>query len=312
MVSASELEKIVNLEKQLEASAGKNGGSFSTRLQYLQLVRKHKLRRSELVARYGVDLLNSSIWRSKLGNEVWNVYEQVAVAALDCHSTDVAKECVGALLKKFPDSIRVGKLEGMWFEATGNFTQADKIYSSFLEEFPGDAALRKRQVAMLKAQGDLPAAVDALNKYLETFMADADAWRELADMYISLQMYKQAAFCCEELLLVAPLNPLFNLLYAEVLFTMGGLDNLRAAKKYYAAAIQHSGCRNMRALHGVCLTTAAIKELVRSSRSKGGEEEATGLTELATKLVLEEYSRKNTGKLKLVKDVMAKQGLNVA
>jgi hypothetical protein len=49
-------------------------------------------------------------------------------------------------------------------------------------------ALHKRRIAMAKAQGNLIGAVEATNKYLETFMADHDAWRELADMYILLQM----------------------------------------------------------------------------------------------------------------------------
>lgn len=74
-------------------------------------------------------------------------------------------------------------------------------------------------------------------------MADHDAWRELAEIYVSLQMwdvqswliqhnmircentnlyddffarYKQAAFCYEELILAQPTIPLYHLAYAEV------------------------------------------------------------------------------------------------
>lgn len=83
------------------------------------------------------------------------------------------------------------------------------------------------------------------------FMADHEAWRELAEIYVSLQMldfillfifpsasvtiilliinlplffpafcplvrYKQAAFCYEELILTQPTVPLFHLAYADV------------------------------------------------------------------------------------------------
>lgn len=43
------------------------------------------------------------------------------------------------------------------------------------------------------------------------------------------------------------------LVWLQLLYTMGGLDNLRAARKYYAAAIEMSGGQNMRALFGICM-----------------------------------------------------------
>ena len=39
----------------------------------------------------------------------------------------------------------------------------------------------------------------------------------------------------------------------KVLYTMGGLENLQTAKKYYASTIQLTGGKNTRALFGVCL-----------------------------------------------------------
>lgn len=39
----------------------------------------------------------------------------------------------------------------------------------------------------------------------------------------------------------------------QLLYTMGGIDNLRTARKYYASTIELSGGKNMRALYGVCL-----------------------------------------------------------
>ncbi|KAL6570241.1 hypothetical protein OROMI_014755 [Orobanche minor] len=107
---------------------------------------------------------------------------------------------------KFRESKRVAK--GLWAEA-------EKAYSSLLEENQLDQVIHKRRVAMAKAQGNHSGAIDWLNKYLEIFMADHDAWRGLAEIYVSLQMYKQAAFCYEELLLAQPTIPLYHLSYAD-------------------------------------------------------------------------------------------------
>ncbi|KAJ6359938.1 hypothetical protein OIU77_004026 [Salix suchowensis] len=150
---------------------------------------------------------------------------------MDCQSLDVAKDCVNVLQKKFPESKRVGRLEAMLLEAKGSWGEAEKAYSSLLEDNPFDQVVHKRRVALVKAQGNLSGAIDLLNKYLETFMADHDAWRELAEIYISLQMYKQAAFCYEELILSQPTVPLYHLAYADVLYTLGGIENLLTAKQ---------------------------------------------------------------------------------
>ena len=71
-----------------------------------------------------------------IANKVWTLYEQVSIAAMDCEHLEIAKEYIQILLKKFPESTRVGRLEGMWFEAKGSWTRADKVYSALLEEHP--------------------------------------------------------------------------------------------------------------------------------------------------------------------------------
>lgn len=39
----------------------------------------------------------------------------------------------------------------------------------------------------------------------------------------------------------------------QVLYTLGGLENLQTAKKYYASTIDLTGGKNTRALFGICL-----------------------------------------------------------
>lgn len=69
---------------------------------------------------------------------------------------------------------------------------------------------------MRKAQGKYQKAIQLLNEYLQIFMSDIEAWQELSELYLFCAMYKQAAFCYEEMILSAPTNHLFALKYAEV------------------------------------------------------------------------------------------------
>lgn len=50
------------------------------------------------------------------------------------------------------------------------------------------------------------------------------------------QMYQQAAFCLEELLLHQPADAARHLLYADTLYTLGGAHNWRTARAYYSGA----------------------------------------------------------------------------
>ncbi|KAF4365895.1 hypothetical protein CsatB_028819 [Cannabis sativa] len=290
MVSKTEQTQLERLENQVD-----NGGGGAW--EYLCLVRKLKVRRSEKVLKHGLSILNDHRKRSSLGSEEWTLYEQVAVAAMDCQCLDVAKDCINALMKRFPESKRVGKLEAMLLEAKGSWAEAEKAYSSLLEDNPLDQGILKRRVAMAKAQGDVSGAIDCLNKYLETFMADHDAWRDLAEIYVSLQMYKQAAFCYEELILSQPTVPLHHLAYADVLYTLGGLENLQAAKKYYASTIDLTGGKNTRALFGVCLCSSAIGQLAKGRNKEDKESE---LQSLAAAALEKDYKRRAPATLSLI------------
>ncbi|PON87116.1 N-terminal acetyltransferase A, auxiliary subunit [Trema orientale] len=291
MVTKTEETQLDRLENQVD-----NGGGGAW--EYLCLVRKLKVRRSEKVLKHGLSILNDPKKRSSLGSEEWTLYEQVAIAAMDCQSLDVAKDCIKVLQKRFPESKRVGRLEAMLLEAKGSWAEAEKAYSSLLEDNPLDQVVLKRKVAIAKAQGDISGAIDCLNKYLETFMADHDAWRDLAEIYVSLQMYKQAVFCYEELILSQPTVPLYHLAYADVLYTLGGLENLQAAKKYYASTIDLTGGKNTRALLGICLCTSAIGQLAKG-RSKD-DKESPELQSLAVAALEKDYKQRAPEKLSLL------------
>ncbi|KAI9187055.1 hypothetical protein LWI28_023864 [Acer negundo] len=291
MVTKTEDTQLNRLENQVD-----NGGGGAW--EYLCLIKKLKVRRPEKVLKYGLSILNDSKKRSSLGSEEWTLYEQVSIAAMDCQCLNVAKDCIKVLQKKFPESKRVARLEAILLEAKGSWTEAEKAYTSLLEDNPIDQLIHKRRIAIAKAQGDISGAIELLNKYLEIFMADHDAWRELADIYVSLQMYKQAVFCYEEVILAQPTVPLYHLAYADVLYTLGGLENLQTAKKYYASTIDLTGGKNTRALFGICLCTSAIAQLSKG-RNKD-EKESSELHSLAVTALEKDYKNTAPGKLPLL------------
>ncbi|KAJ8760680.1 hypothetical protein K2173_017676 [Erythroxylum novogranatense] len=291
MVTKTEETQLNRLESQVEHGGG---GVW----EYLCLVRKLKVRRSDKVLKHGLSILNDPKKRSSLGPDEWTLYEQVAVAAMDCQCLDVAKDCINVLHKRFPDSKRVGRLEAMLFEAKGSWEEAEKAYASLLEDNSLDPVIHKRRVALAKAQGNMLMAVECLNKYLNIFMADYDAWRELAEIYISLQMYKQAAFCYEELVLSQPTVPLYHLAYADVLYTLGGLENLQTARKYYSSTIDLTGGKNNRALFGICLCTSAIAQLTKGRNKE--DKDSPDLSSLAAAALEKVYKQGASDKLPIL------------
>jgi hypothetical protein len=92
--------------------------------------------------------------------------------------------------------------------------------------------------------------------------------------------------------------------YAELLYTIGVIDNYRMARKYYSAAIELSGGQNLRALYGVCLCGVAINQ----SKGRGRTEEKEGqeLIALAASAILKEYKEKAPSKIELVSSLLNK------
>eukprot|EP00911_Craspedida_sp_UC1_P002919 UC1_evm1s2133 len=191
------------------------------------------------------------------GAEQWDVYEQVALAALDCggeEASDVFSECIAALRAQFPDSTRVSLLQGRKLEAEGKFGEAQKLYNDVLEADETNMTAQQRIVALLVQQRKLKQAVDKLNEYLKMYGTDQQAWQQLLELYLKQGMVEQAAFCAEELVLMAPLNHVYNRTYAEVLYTLGDDENVRTARRYFAQALKLCP-GNARALCGLHLAS---------------------------------------------------------
>lgn len=233
--------------------------------QKMRQWRDEPLRNSEEITELGECLILEH--GNKLGDELWTIYEQVFLASIDCRKMDLATMCLRELKTQFPDSVRVQKLNAMRLEAFDKYDDAEKIYEKILEAEPANAVVRKRLVAILKAQNKISEAVKELNEYLKKFMSDQEAWTELAELYISQQDHKKAKFCMEELILFNPHNHLFHQRYAEILYTLGGNENMEKARKYFAQALKLDN-NSMRALFGFFMASAHLANSSKDAKTK--------------------------------------------
>ena len=94
------------------------GISFNEARETLKKWREEHARRSEETVEIWEHVL--SRYGSSLGDEIWSILEQVTIAAIDASRHDLVVECLQKLIKKFPASGRVTKLQAMRLEAMGN------------------------------------------------------------------------------------------------------------------------------------------------------------------------------------------------
>eukprot|EP00049_Salpingoeca_infusionum_P008459 m.139607 g.139607 ORF g.139607 m.139607 type:complete len:282 (-) comp14020_c0_seq1:210-1055(-) len=212
-------------------------------------------------------------------SDPWSAFEKIIMATFDSdveEHREMQEECFEQLEARFPNSLRVRRLQGMAFEARGDWDAAMETYNSLLEQDSGDAVALKRKVCVYEAQGDLTTALTTLNIYLKDTPLDVDAWQHAADLNIELQHYESAVYCLEELILHSPFNHVYYTKAAEVLYTINSAQSLTTARKYFAKALSLNP-GNVRALYGLAM--AAHKTQPKSKR-KGGDEDAVSVADL--------------------------------
>ncbi|XP_004697735.2 ER membrane protein complex subunit 2 [Echinops telfairi] len=221
--------------------------------------REENSRNSEQIVEVGEELINE--YASKLGDDIWIIYEQVMIAALDYGRDDLALHSVTNMSKYKMSSVDLCKCCTTIKEI---YDDAVQLYDRILQEDPTNTAARKRKIAIRKAQGKNVEAIRELNEYLEQFVRDQEAWHELAELYINEHDYAKAAFCLEELMMTNPHNHLYCQQYAEVKYTQGGLENLELSRKYFAQSLKLNN-RNMRALFGLYMSASHIASNPKAS-----------------------------------------------
>lgn len=258
--------------------------SYDEAIKTLREWRNSSIRKSSEVVEIGEHLLKKTSM-SFFNDEVWLIFEQVYVAALDTCRFDLADFCIKKLKGNFPDSVRIIKLEAMRLEAVGDYDEAMQVYDELIERDPTNAGVRKRKVALLKSKGDNSAAIKELCSYLNDFMVDHEAWFELSELYIKEMDYAKAAFCFEELILFNTFNHLYHQRYAEIRYTMGGQENIEIARKHFSQAVKLSSNTNMRALNGMLYTSYAMTSSKSGVKSGNSRSHATW----AAKMILKKY-----------------------
>eukprot|EP00039_Didymoeca_costata_P019734 m.338723 g.338723 ORF g.338723 m.338723 type:complete len:292 (+) comp18521_c0_seq1:74-949(+) len=233
----------------------------------LKSFRDSKERNSIVVVTLAKPLIDG--YSHRLGDEYWTICEQACMAAIDCGNTELEEKCYNILKTKFgEESIRVSILRGLGLEGKEEWKEATKLYGELLKKDETNAMIMKRQVCVLlgmsasksdeaEAKKAHTEAIKQLNDYLQIYQCDFEAWMQLADLHLKSQNYPSALFCYEELMLSNPFNYVFHLRYAEILYTMGGVENLSLALKYYAKAA-HLNSDNARVLMGLLLTAEKL------------------------------------------------------
>lgn len=64
--------------------------------------------------------------------------------------------------------------------------------------------MTKRRISLLRTLGRTSDAVSGLTALLDFCPIDAEAWSELAEIYVSQGLYAQAVYSLEEVLVLAP------------------------------------------------------------------------------------------------------------
>lgn len=244
-------------------------------LGVLRHVRSHELRESALVVEHGRALLGADMSSNKAGDESVRLaaLEQVCLAALDEQDHDLAESClsqIGSIVSK--DAVRFRRLLARCLESSGDLEGAEKIYDNLLEDSPANTYALKRKYCILRAQpGKEVEAMKALNHCLEHNMSDTAGWNEMARFRLELGDFKGAAYAYEEVVLGCPLDSALHCQLAEVYATLGGLDNLKIARKHMAQSLELDES-NRRALFGLVAVASAYIEEAANRTKKGSDE----------------------------------------
>ncbi|KAL9045341.1 MAG: hypothetical protein Q9214_001598 [Letrouitia sp. 1 TL-2023] len=141
--------------------------------------------------------------------DLWSSYETYLFSCLKTGDDKAAHLCLEKLVNRFgANNERVMGLHGIYQEAMAEGEPAlERIlqeYCDILAEDPTNIPIIKRRVVLLRGLSRTNDAIEALVGLLGASPTDIEAWAELSDLYMSQRMFPQAAFCQEEILLVAP------------------------------------------------------------------------------------------------------------
>ena len=124
-----------------------------------------------------------------------------------------------------------------------------------LEASPTNLSILKRKVCVAKARGDLKGACEQLHEILLVHGNDVSCWLEMAELLTQQGDFSGAAFCCEELVLLSPNDPVHFCRMADAYYSVCTVESLVKARKNYSLSLTLLRPRaNVRAVYGLVAT----------------------------------------------------------
>jgi hypothetical protein len=74
---------------------------------------------------------------------VWEVTEQICIAAFEVQATELANDLLSRIQKQFGNTNRVLKLMALQKEALGDYYEAEKIYKTIHDSDPANSVCRE-------------------------------------------------------------------------------------------------------------------------------------------------------------------------
>lgn len=218
--------------------------------------------------------------------ETWATYENIYLSCLRTGDDKSAKALLDKLIARFGDqNERVMAYQAMYVEARADSEKDQasllKDLSELLDADPTNIPIQKRRIAFLKSTGKANEATQKLVDLLQVSPTDAEAWSELAELYLAQNSYDQAIFALEEVLLIAPNAWNMHARLGEAIFisTTAAASNspsefargLAEAMRRFCRSIEL--CNNyLRGYYGLKLTTKKLIQVLPQA-SKGKEKD---------------------------------------
>ncbi|KAK0376973.1 tetratricopeptide [Colletotrichum limetticola] len=218
--------------------------------------------------------------------EIWTIYENLLLACLRTGDSQAAHQCLERLVIRFGnENERIMAFKGLVKEAEadndGELAQVLKEYETILGQNATNIPVAKRRVALLKSTGKTSEAIAALNGLVDFNPTDAEAWAELADLYLSQGLYSQAIYALEEVLVLTPNAWNMHARLGEVLYMTASASEgssqqqLAESVKRFSRSIEL--CDDyLRGYYGLKLalqvTNKLIKEPSKPSRQSDSED----------------------------------------
>ena len=219
----------------------------------------------------------------------WATYENLFLACLRTGDNEAAYLCLEELTERFGSkNEHVMALTGMYKEATaqstGELEDVLRGYDEIIQEDATVFSIRKRRATLLRSMGKSSEAAAELVRLLDVSPTDAEAWAELADVYLSQGLYEQSVYCLEETLLVMPNAWNMHAKLGEVLYMSSQKQEGGDSLKTLADSMRRF-CRSielcddyLRGLYGLKLATGQLLEASQSSAKplKSSSDPVTG------------------------------------